>query len=176
MKTNSSLRTFKLSTLAPLAIAIGTTLVTQPACAVSIVNNLVITENSNSSTGLTATYNGSTSGVTVSFSGSDTWLVTVTSATFTAADLWQEPEVGFGNGVTAAGSTLTIVSDGFVGSGGVPNGTTVPNFGTDTSNGGSISVTFNDNGDVAAAPDTGTTASLLGLSLASLAFLRRKLC
>jgi VPDSG-CTERM motif len=174
MKTNSSLRTFKLSTLAPLAIAIGTTLVTQPACAVSIVNNLVLTEKSNTS--LSATYNGSTSGVTVSFSGSDTWLVTVTSATFTAADLWQEPEIGFGNGVTAAGSTLTIVSDGFVGSGGVPNGTTVPNFGTDTSNGGSISVTFNDNGDTAAAPDTGTTASLLGLSLAGLAFFRRKLC
>ena len=36
-------------------------------------------------------------------------------------------------------------------------------------------VQFIDKGDVATAPDTGTTASLFGLSLTGLAFLRRKL-
>src|ERR1700693_724582 len=39
-----------------------------------------------------------------------------------------------------------------------------------------IDVTFHDNGDTAAVPDTGTTGSLFGLSLAGLAFLRRNVC
>ena len=46
-------------------------------------------------------------------------------------------------------------------------------LGTDILNGGTISVTFFDNGDTARTPDTGTTLSLFGLSLMGLAFLRR---
>lgn len=69
-----------------------------------------------------------------------------------------------------------VISDGDFGLAGVPNGTPIANVGTDTSNGASISVTFFDKGDVATAPDTGTTGSLFGLSLMGLTFLRRKLC
>src|SRR6266478_4370576 len=50
----------------------------------------------------------------------------------------------------------------------VPNGTTVTDIGADTSNGGSISATFNDNGDVARAPDAGSTVGLLFLALTAL--------
>jgi hypothetical protein len=55
------------------------------------------------------------------------------------------------------------------------NGSNV-SFGTNTADGHALFVTFNDNGDVAAAPDSGTTFSLFGFSLMGLAFLRRKLC
>jgi len=62
------------------------------------------------------------------------------------------------------------------GNGSLNNGDTYVDAGTDSSNGGFINVTFNDNGDTVAVPDTGTTASLLGLSFMGLAFVRRKLC
>jgi hypothetical protein len=55
----------------------------------------------------------------------------------------------------------------------LPDGT--PDTTTFTLNGNPLSVTFFDKGDVTTAPDTGTTGSLLGLSLMGLAFLRRKL-
>jgi protein with PEP-CTERM/exosortase system signal len=88
---------------------------------------------------------------------------------------WKEPEaptsqcnivdVSFISGSWKLG----VVSEaGFPGT--IENGRAVtsPNF----------DLVFNDNGDapVAGVPDTGTTASLLGFSLAGLAFLRRKLC
>ena len=52
----------------------------------------------------------------------------------------------------------------------VPNGTTVENLGTDTSNGGPINVTFFDNATTAeqSVPDTGSTFGLLVLSLTGL--------
>jgi VPDSG-CTERM motif len=168
------------SRLTLLAIAITAALVTQPVFGVAIVNNIVITENSNSSTGLTATYNGSTSGVTVTFVSADHWTITFPS-TVNLSPLgvdWVEPEnTGLGNAVTApALNFVNVLSDVTTTFSPVANGTTVMNVGTDFSNGGTINATFNDNGDVAAAPDTGTTASLLGLSLTGLAFFRRKLC
>jgi len=163
-------------------VAITAALVTQPVRAVPIVNNIVITENS--STSLTATYDGSTTGVTVAFDGTDLWTVTFPS-TVTFSLLggvnWLEPEnSSLGNEVsffTRPSNELGVTSESaLVGSKTTGNGSTITNVGTDSSNGLSISVTFFDKGDVATAPDTGTTGSLLGLSLMGLAFLRRKLC
>ena len=173
MKTNPSFRIFKPSTLVSLAIAIAAALVTQPMRAVPIVNNIVITENS--STSLSATYNGLTTGVTVAFDGTDVWTVTFPS-TVTFSLLggvnWLEPEnSSLGNEVTffRAGNGLGVVSDtSLFGSTTTGNGSTIANVGTDSSNGGSISVTFIDNGDVAAAPDTGSTLGLLSLSVVAL--------
>jgi protein with PEP-CTERM/exosortase system signal len=69
-----------------------------------------------------------------------------------------------------------IVSSDFAAPGtpALADGTT--DFTTFKLNGGVLAVTFFDKGDIATAPDAGTTASLFGLSLMSLAFLRRKLC
>jgi len=124
---------------------------------------------------LSATYDGSTTGVTVSFLGTDTWAVTFPS-TVTFSLLggvnWLEPENStLGNEVTffRAGNGLGVVSDtSLFGSTTTGNGTKIDNVGTDSSNGGSISVTFIDNGDVAAAPDTGSTLGLLSLSVVAL--------
>jgi len=176
MKTNPSFRIFKPSTLVSLAIAIAAALVTQPMRAVPIVNNIVITENS--STSLSATYNGLTTGVTVAFDGTDVWTVTFPS-TVTFSLLggvnWLEPEnSSLGNEVTFIGNInprnkLGVLSD-FTLAGAITtgNGTTINNVGTDSANGGSISVTLNDNGDVATAPDTGSTLGLLSLSVVAL--------
>ena len=76
------------------------------------------------------------------------------------------------------GDSFEVKSDITFGSiTGQPNGFTFVNVGLDTTDGVPFDVTFNDNGDTArGVPDTGTTVSLLGLSLMGLAFLRRKLC
>ncbi len=173
MKTNPSFRIFKFSTLVILGIAIAAALVTQPMRATA-VNNIVITENS--STSLSATYDGSTTGVTVTFLGPDIWNVTfpstVTFSQFGGVN-WTEPEnSSLGNEVTFSTrltNELNVLSD-FTPAGAVTtgNGTTLNNVGTDSANGGSISATFIDNGDVAAAPDTGSTLGLLSLSLVAL--------
>ena len=159
--------------------AVLITLLTQSASGQAPpVNTLVFTEKSN--TILDATYNGSP--LSVTFVNSDFWHVTIPSTTFSTPALWLEPDPGppfFANFVAplvVGGSALGIGSDSGPVAGGHPDGFTITNFGTDSSNGGSISVTFYDRGDIAAAvPDTGTTASLFGFSLAGLAFLRRKL-
>jgi hypothetical protein len=176
MKTNPSLRIFKFSTLVPLAIAIAAALVTQPVRADDIVNNIVLTENS--STILTATYNGSTSGVSVTFVSADSWDVTFpSSVTFnpiSSIAVWVEPENadnenGAGFSFDLPSNEFVVVSEFFHPiSGGLANGATANNFGTDTSNGGSISVTFNDNGDTAGVPEAGSTVGLLSLSLIAL--------
>ncbi len=57
---------------------------------------------------------------------------------------------------------------GKFGQGPFSNGSTLNNVGTDTSNGGPISVTFFDNGDAATAPDTGSTFGLFVLALTAL--------
>src|SRR5882762_5262791 len=153
-----------------LGIAIAAAIVPQPMRAVPIVNNIVITENS--STSLSATYNGLTTGVTVAFDGTDVWTVTFPS-TVTFSLLggvnWLEPGSStLGNEVTffRAGNGLGVVSDtSLIGATTTGNGTKIDNVGTDSSNGGSISVTFNDNGDVASAPDTGSTLGLLSLAV-----------
>jgi hypothetical protein len=176
MKTNPSFRIFKPSTLVSLGIAIAAALVTQPMRAVSIVNNIVITENS--STSLSATYNGLTTGVTITSGGTDFWTVTFPSTVNFSQNggvNWLEPGSStLGNEVTFIGNItprnkLSLFSDftlaGTITTG---NGTTINNVGTDSANGGSISVTLNDNGDVTTAPDTGSTLGLLSLSVVAL--------
>jgi hypothetical protein len=180
MKINFSLKIFKFSPLGLLGIAI-VGLATQSARA-SAINSIVLNENS--STSLIVKYNGSTSGVTVDFLGhtpvGEGWKVTFPSTvSFTSVDdtgvavLWLEPEdssqvnVGFfhpSSNVAFFFSEHPINTNPTP----VPNGTTVTGIGTDTSNGESISARFNDNGDVARAPDTGSTVGLLFLALIAL--------
>lgn len=165
------------SRLALLAIAITAALVTQPMRA-NVIQTLVITENS--STSLTALLNGTTFlNVFPNPSATDDWTITLAGVgnthgltSFTTA--WVEPDAaGFVNIVTAFLGELTVTSE-ILHDTGLANGATDK---TDfTLNGVELDVTFNDKGDVAAAPDTGTTASLFGLSLMGLTFLRRKLC
>ena len=152
-------------------IAIAAALVTQPMPA-GVIDTLVITENS--STSLTATLNNNP--LTVTFNFADNWRIPLTG--ISGAVNWSEPgAAGFVNAVFAllfTPDTLVITSDfeqpGFA----LADGT------TDSThfqlNGNPLAVTFFDKGDVATTPDTGTTASLFGLSLTGLAFLRRKLC
>ena len=184
MKTNPSFKIFKFSTLVPLGIIIAAALSTRSVYADAIVNDIVFTENS--STSLTATYNGSTSGVMVDFLGhtlvGDAWKVTFPSAvSFNGIDIgvkafWAEPEPENSSQVNAgffhpSSNVAFIFSDHPpVDDPTVPNGTTVTDIGTDTSNGRSISVTFNDNGDV---PDTGATLGLLFVSVIALFGLNR---
>jgi hypothetical protein len=155
-----------------LAIAIAAALVTQPICA-SVINNIVLTENS--STSLTATYNLSTSGVTVTSIGTDGWNVSFPSSVafnVSATVDWIEPESsGEVNAFTGAPTThlALVFSEATTGNPKVADGTTVDNVGTDSVNGGTINVTFFDNGDVVAtAPDTGSTLGLLSLSVVAL--------
>jgi hypothetical protein len=167
MKTNPSLKIFKLSTLASLGIAITAALVAQPVFA---VHQFVMIENS--STSLTATYDGSP--LTVTFVESDHWTITgfpLLVVFNPGLLLWIEPENSdlfnsFGNGV--------VFSDG-PGDIGVPNGTTIDKVGVDGSDSAPISATFFDNGDVAGVPDAGSTLPLLGFASLGLAALRRKL-
>jgi hypothetical protein len=178
MKTNPSLRIIRLATLAPLAVAIAAVLLTQPVSAVPVTHSIVITENS--STSLTATYDGSTSGVTVHFdSGAFSfWDITFPSSVRLAFGAlgaqWLEPENSSLGNVVVSGlnNTLSPVASDFSGSTypAFPDESTVNNFGTDNSDGGSISVTFDD--DVAkgeaTVPETGSSFGLLLLGLSAL--------
>jgi hypothetical protein len=149
--------------------------VTQPVFgAVNPEHQLIFTENS--STSLTITYDGSPLTVTPTPGSPDQWTFSLPAGfvDVTTFVLWTEPEnstlvnsIGFSNG--------TVFSD-VTNPGGpaLTNGTPFGEVGT--VNGIIVSATFFDNGDVATVPDTGTTGSLLGLSLAGLAFFRRKLC
>jgi len=168
MKTNPSFRVFKLSALAPLGIAIAAALLTQPVRATAI-NNIVITENS--STSLTATYNGSP--VAVTFFSADHWTITFPSTVMfnvTGVNIdWVEPDnADLGNAVVFAPfSPVFVTSDASTNFLAESNGATVT-VGSDSSNGGTVTATFFDNGDVAAAPDTGSTLGLLSLSVVAL--------
>jgi hypothetical protein len=160
-----------LKILPALMGAIAAALVTQPMRA-GAIDTLVFTENS--STSLTATLNGNP--LTVTFHFADNWTIALTG--ISGAQNWLEPgAAGFVNAVFALLFTpdqLVITSDSLQPGGGLADGT------TDSThfqlNGNPLAVTFFDKGDVATTPDTGTTASLFGLSLAGLAFLRRKVC
>jgi hypothetical protein len=156
------------------AFALAAVLVTQPMSAVPMTHTIVITENS--STSLTVTYDGNPA--TVTFNGPNSWTVTLPSTvqfSGSATD-WSEPEnVNSTNGVVfegagrGPGNTFFVTSDtASPGQPGLANGTFVTVPGSDTSNGGSISATMFDNGDVATAPDTGSTFALLFLSLVAL--------
>jgi hypothetical protein len=155
-----------------LAMAIAAALAAQPIRA-SVINNLVLTENS--STSLTATYNGSTSAVTVTLLGPDAWQLDILSWVFFSDNpgtYWTEPDnsaaFNFVNAVGPdRGEVIGVFSED-AGTGGHPNGTTVPNLGTDPANGAPIYVTFNDNGDQLPVPDKGSTFGLLFLSFIAL--------
>jgi len=171
-----------LKILPALMVAITAALVTQPVRA-GVINSIVITENS--STSLTVTYNGSTSGITITFIEGEEWLVNLPFAVTngTAAN-WTEPEdsslFNYAEFIGGSRNRLIVHSDAALF--GFPhqfplgaNGTPV-DFGKDLSDNVAVQAVFNDNGDVAKTPDTGTTFSLFGLSLMGLTFLRRKLC
>jgi hypothetical protein len=173
MKTNRSLGTVKLSTLASLGVAIAAVLVLQPISAVAVTNSLVITENS--STSLTVTYNGSTSGVTVLFDGPDLWdviLPPTVEFVFTFVGTWgPETENANNSNAVAFRSPLNVFSvfSDQPGSADFPNGTPVNIGGAiDLSNFGEIRATFVDNGDIARAADTGSPFAMLAVSLTAL--------
>jgi len=163
-----------LKILPALMIAIAAALVTQPMRA-GAIDSLVITENS--STSLTATLNGNPLSVTLNFP--DVWTIALAGVSGTAQQ-WAEPEpdaFGLGNAVETDPFTpnqLLVISDFGPAFLPLPDGT--PDTTRFTLNGNPLSVTFFDKGDVATTSDTGTTASLFGLSLTGLAFLRRKVC
>jgi hypothetical protein len=166
----------KISTVPPLArlaVAITAALISQSLYADHI---LVLTETS--STTLTATYDGSAVGVSVINISSDHWGITLPSGlSFSGSPQWTEPDnSSFVNVVTTSGNNQLIVNSDFF-----PNNTqpmadesTFSNFGTDTRDGAPISITFDDDGDVASTvPETGSTFTLLVLSLVVLACAHR---
>ena len=160
------MRMFKPSTLIPLAIAIVAALVTQPVRATAI-NTLVITENS--STSLTALLNGTTS-LTVTPNGADEWFVALAGIGPSTEQFWTEPDASGTLNLVQAQPALNRISVGsdlvLQGISGLADGT--PDTTTFTLNGGALSVTFFDKGDVAAAPDSGSTLGLLSLSVVAL--------
>jgi hypothetical protein len=171
-----------LKLLPGLMVAITAALVTQPMRA-GTIDSLVFTEKSSNS--LTATLNGTA--LSVTHVGTDGWFVTLAGVSgpiqppgklpLDGQQVWTEPgAAGFPvNAVTTQMSfnRISVTSDLNVPLPGLPDGTQdTMNF---SLNGNSLFVTFFDKGDVAPAPDTGTTGSLFGLSLMGLAFLRRKI-
>ena len=170
MKSNSSSKSLKISILTPLAVAIAVLLL-QPAGAAPITHDLVLTENS--STSLTASYDGSTVGVSVIFISGDHWGVTVGfPVTFSGSPQWTEPDDPSAfNVITLSGiANQFIVNSDFFSNSTTPlaDGATFTGFGIDARDGASISVTFHDHGDVATVPETGSTISLLSLALTTL--------
>ena len=160
----------KIPTLTSLAIAIAA--MAQPVFAQVATHQLVLTETSSTSSGLTVTYDNSTAGVAINFITPDHWGVTVSNVTFTGNPQWTELEDPSTFNVI---TLLTppgqfVVNSDYLDNGTTPltNGTAFNNFGTDSRDGGSISVTFRDRGDAAAVPDTGSTLILLCLSVAAL--------
>jgi len=163
---------------AALMVAITALWGTQAAFGGEIpVHSFDITENS--STSLTVTYDGSP--LTVTRIGSDAWGFFLPdgflASSFGTDYQWIEPGspgfvnvVTFGTDFTRAGtirsdfplSTAPAVADG-----------TLFLVGTDGED--FVSATFHDRGDAATVPDTGTTFSLLSVSLVGFAFLKRKL-
>jgi hypothetical protein len=128
------------------------------------VQQLVITENS--STSLTATFNGVPQ--TVIKNGANKWSIEMDGVV--GEKLWQEPGEPEFNSVVGQGGSISIVSD-FSDSGatGLHNGTKDK---TDFKvNGAELDVTFND-GPV---PDTAATLPLLSLALAALGLAKRRL-
>ena len=181
MKTNTSLRIFKISALVPLAIAVAAPLVTQSA----VAHSLVLIEVS--STTLTATYDGSAL-VPVN-NGPDNWTLTLANSITFGRGLdqtqWVEPDnSSLWNAVTSATSgpgmptTFDFRSDipPFIGFTARPDGSTVQDFGFDASDQASVSITFTDNAATAehpAVPDTGSSLGLLFLSVIGLFGLNR---
>jgi hypothetical protein len=171
-----------------------TALVAQPTFGAGIPPNTLLVFTEESDTLLTATTTGGAAFGTVSFTSSDHWTWTIPTdrpnvdlIQNLSTTAWLEPDVPPVNTAnaltsffTAPRGGLTISSDlDFGNHTVVPDSTIVPAYFTFTYVGGTsetFDVQFIDKGDVATVPDTGTTFSLLGLSLTGLGFLRRKLC
>jgi hypothetical protein len=170
MKTNTSLKIFKLPTLVLIAMAIEAALLAQPVFAVP-VHKIVLTENS--STSLSATFDGSTTGITVTKLGSEHWIVTFPATVFLSLTraFWVEPKnSALGNAVVFNPSnSISVVGDAITNFTPVADKTIVKNVGVDTRDQVSISATFDD--DAARAetvPETGSTFGPLFLSLIAL--------
>jgi hypothetical protein len=169
-----------LKILPALMVAITAGLVTQPVFSQAPAptpHDLEFIENS--STSLSVTYDGSTTGITVVNSSADLWSVLLPPTlvfSLNPTPAWIEPDnFAHDNFVLFTSGSGTVFSDTPL--------TFTPTLdefpvavGFDTSDQLPIFATFDDDGDVATVPDTGTTFSLFGLSLVGLAFLRRKLC
>jgi hypothetical protein len=170
------------SRLALFAIAISAALLTEPAFGSAVTpHQFVFTEKSFAS--LSVTYDGVDVLIPCTGPGCppDTWNFGLGSATFVSngSVQWFEPGsstlvnfVNFGTAMTHEGTVLSDISlyTQF------PVNADRASVLVGTVGGVDVFATFHDKGDAATVPDTGTTASLFGLSLAGLVFLRRKLC
>ena len=183
--SNSSLRI-----LLGLLVTIAAVLITQTVCAQAAVPTPtpVITFTEINDTTLTAVYTngaGVSTNLTVTPTApgaTDSWSVAGTATLIpTGIASWFEPSSTSSfntvNGVALGGPWLVLSDLTTACPFCVANNTMSPNIiATDTTTASSVYGIFNDLGDApAGVPDTGTTASLLGFSLAGLAFLRRKL-
>jgi hypothetical protein len=162
-----------LKTLSLASLVVAITAVAHSSFAqVAATHQLVLTETS--STTLNVTYDGSKTGVDVNYISGDHWGVTIGYAvTFSGTPQWTEPEApSFFNVITLlAPPNQFIVNSDFFSNSTAPlaDGSTFSNFGIDSRDGGSISVTFRDRGDAPiAVSDAGSTFVLLFLSLAAL--------
>jgi hypothetical protein len=136
-------------------VAITAAFVTQPVRA-SVINSIVITEKS--SKNLTVTYSNGSVSVNLTATN-DEWSVEFPSSVSFNSNVfmtvWIEPDSsGKVNAIGEPGTSSFGVFSDIINPGltAVPDGTTVSDVGTDSSNGGTINMTFFDKGDVAGAP------------------------
>lgn len=172
-----------LKILPALMVAITAAFVTQSVCGQMPTPTPIITLTEYSSSNLTAVYtsgSGAMTNLTVTFRGPDQWTVTLPSNLVTTGNqaTWSEPSSENSLNAIISQSIMPVFpvnSDFATGPGMFANNTrsTVPIAATQGTAPVLVYGVFNDLSDV---PDTGTTASLFGLSLTGLAFLRRKLC
>jgi VPDSG-CTERM motif len=168
-----------LKILPVLMVVITAAWVTQPVFGDgSGFHDFVITENSSAS--LTATYDGSPLTVLQVPGFPDEWTFALPTGFLSTVGLqqWTEPEnsnlvnaVSFGTAMTRAGSVQSDFSLNTQ----FPINADGASVLVGTDGGVDVFASFTDNGDTATVPDTGTTFSLLGLSLMGLGFLRRKI-
>jgi hypothetical protein len=167
------MKIFKPSTLVSLGIAIAAALVTQPVRATAIPPSLVITETSSTTLTAMLTVNGTTTSLGVSDSV-DSWTIALANVGGTSGSTetirnWLEPDAaGFVNEVffdPRSLDQLSVNSDFAHATGLADDTTDQTSF---TLNGVALWVTFDDDGDVAAVPDTGSTLGLLSLSVVAL--------
>jgi hypothetical protein len=189
MKAMKATRSPSFKLLPTLMVAIITAWFAHPAWAGAIAPTLTLTEVSNTQLNWAWDAAGGGTSGTINTLTPDVWGPssisgpTLGSVSPSGSAHWQEPEntAGFQNLVSFLGPnssfggpnwSITVNSDMIATPGAAPDGQTIPFtiFG--------FQITFVDSAatsETTAVPDTGTTASLLGLSLTGLAFLRRKL-
>jgi hypothetical protein len=165
-----------LKILPALMVAIAAALMTQPVFGGGVVpNSIVITENS--STGLAATYNGSS--LTVTPISPDLWSFTLPAGFLSLGQpQWTEPgNSSLVNYVDFTSNLAAIVHSDILSNSAFSTNADGTFVQVGTVLGAPVVASFTDlAGASEGVPDTGTTGSLLGLSLMGLGFLRRKLC